>query len=71
MEMLRDATIRIEKSCGNAAKKSSIYKTAAWGYTDQPDFYNQCILLQTEFSAEQLMQVLLNIETEMGRVRTE
>ena len=48
---------------------SNIYQTAAWGNTDQADFLNQAIEIQTNHSAENLMHALLAIETQMGRVR--
>ncbi len=50
-------------------QQSNIYKTAAWGNTDQDDFYNQVIEVETELSAEVLLQTLLQIETQMGRTR--
>lgn len=66
---LQQAKELIEENCGLIVAESSIYKTAAWGFTEQPDFYNQCLQLQTNFSAEELMQVLLMIEKKMGRER--
>ena len=60
----------IEKNCGNIIKASSIYQTAAWGYTQQPDFYNQTLALNTQLQPDKLMQSLLNIEIEMGRQRS-
>lgn len=68
---LQEAVHLIEQSCGNIVHSSAIYETAAWGKTDQPSFYNECLALQTELSPEQLMQKLLDIETAMGRKRTE
>ena len=50
-------------------QQSNIYQTAAWGNTDQADFLNQAIEIQTNHSAENLMHALLAIETQMGRVR--
>lgn len=50
-------------------QQSNIYQTAAWGNTDQADFLNQAIEIQTHQSAENLMQALLAIESQMGRVR--
>lgn len=50
-------------------KESNIYQTAAWGNTDQADFLNQGINVETNLSAEELMQVLLAIESKMGRAR--
>ena len=67
---LQAAKINIEKYCGHIIAASSIYETAAWGLTNQPSFYNQALQLQTNMPAEELMQTLLNIEEEMGRVRT-
>ena len=52
-------------------QQSSIYKTAAWGNTEQDDFYNQVIEVATELSAEILLQTLLEIETKMGRTRNQ
>lgn len=68
---LSAAADKIRVQCGNIAAASSVYRTAAWGLTDQPDFYNQCLHLQTNYNAEALMNVLLNIEKELGRVRNE
>jgi len=50
-------------------QQSNIYQTAAWGNTDQADFLNQAIEIQTQQTAENLMHALLAIETQMGRVR--
>jgi len=52
-------------------QQSSIYKTDAWGNTDQDDFYNQVIEVATELSAKILLQTLLDIETKMGRTRNQ
>jgi 2-amino-4-hydroxy-6-hydroxymethyldihydropteridine diphosphokinase len=52
-------------------KQSSIFETAAWGNTNQDNFYNQVIEVNTELSATDLLQILLQIETQMGRVRNQ
>jgi 2-amino-4-hydroxy-6-hydroxymethyldihydropteridine diphosphokinase len=52
-------------------KASSIYQTAAWGKTDQPDFYNQVIEVDTDLNPYFLLKKLNRIESEMGRVRIE
>ncbi len=49
---------------------SGLYQTAAWGLADQPDFYNQVIELETALEPATLMQSLLAIETQLGRIRT-
>ena len=61
----------LEKKVGRIVKSSSIYETASWGNTNQHDFLNQVLLIETELTAEQIMAQILLIENEMGRVRTE
>jgi 2-amino-4-hydroxy-6-hydroxymethyldihydropteridine diphosphokinase len=70
-EQLRLATQNIKKQVGNVIASSSIYQTAAWGKTDQPDFLNQVIIVETKQWAEDTLSLILNIEEKMGRIRTE
>jgi 2-amino-4-hydroxy-6-hydroxymethyldihydropteridine diphosphokinase len=70
MQNLETAVNLIEKSCGNIYRSSSVYETAAWGFTSQPDFYNQVLALHTLLDTDNLMAVLLGIESIMGRVRS-
>lgn len=48
---------------------SSLYETAPIGYTDQPDFINAVVSIETDLPPEQLLDTILQIEKEMGRVR--
>lgn len=57
--------------CGDISKESSIYETAAWGQTKQAAFLNMVMVLQTQLSPDDLMNNLLQIEQELGRIRTE
>jgi 2-amino-4-hydroxy-6-hydroxymethyldihydropteridine diphosphokinase len=50
--------------------QSAIYETAAWGSKEAPDYYNQCVKVETDLLAFELMQKLLEIEKKMGRVRS-
>ncbi len=59
----------VEAEIGTILNASSIYETAAWGYTNQPDFLNQVLFIETEFEAALLMLSLLEIERKMGRER--
>jgi 2-amino-4-hydroxy-6-hydroxymethyldihydropteridine diphosphokinase len=59
----------IDVSVGPILKASSIYQTAAWGKTDQPDFLNQALEVQTALSAEGVLAEILKIERAMGRRR--
>ena len=60
----------IEKNCGKMITASSVYETAAWGLTGQPDFLNQVVQINTSLSPGQLLEKILRIEEEMGRKRT-
>ena len=48
---------------------SSLYRSAPVGVTDQPDFVNAVCALETTLPASDLMQHLLDVEGESGRVR--
>ena len=48
---------------------SDTYETEPWGYTDQPNFYNNVVEIETTLSPEALLGVCLGIEAGMGRVR--
>jgi len=70
----RDANLRaaVERvgSLGRVRAVSSFYATAPVGYTDQPDFLNAALLLETELGPLELLHALLAIERAMGRDRT-
>ena len=52
-------------------RQSSVLATKPWGKTDQPDFANQAIELETSLEPVELLDVTLSIELDMGRVREE
>ncbi len=52
-------------------KTSSLYETAAYGFREQPAFLNQVIEVATSLTPLLLLERLLKIENELGRVRTQ
>jgi 2-amino-4-hydroxy-6-hydroxymethyldihydropteridine diphosphokinase len=50
-------------------KKSTFIKTIPIGYTNQPDFLNGSILIETTFTFEQFTFYLKNVEKRLGRVK--
>lgn len=56
---------------GPIVRQSSVYETKPWGKTNQPDFFNQVILIHTTKSSEDCLLLLLAIEEQMGRKREE
>jgi 2-amino-4-hydroxy-6-hydroxymethyldihydropteridine diphosphokinase len=61
----------LTKKVGKITQISSLYQTAAWGPIPQNDFINQVIEVETKLSAPELMDILLEIELQQGRVRQE
>jgi len=53
------------------AKSSSLKRTKPYGKVDQADFYNQVIEVKSAQDPEAMMQILLDIETDLGRIRKE
>jgi 2-amino-4-hydroxy-6-hydroxymethyldihydropteridine diphosphokinase len=68
---MKEAVRRLGTQCPVLAV-STVYETAPVGNTQQPRFLNAAVLVETELTATQLKEkVLLVIEQELGRVRTE
>lgn len=65
----REATIRHAAELIGAARLSTIVETEPWGYEDQPRFLNAVAELETDISARELLDRLLGVERELGRVR--
>lgn len=67
---LENAQKEISKRAGTIKKRSSIIETKAYGYTEQDDFLNMAIEIETALEPHNLLEELLKIESELGRVRT-
>ena len=68
---LAQAALQIGQKIGQITGKSRLYETQAWGVTNQPDFINQALAVETTLSPQAVLKKILDIETEMGRIRTE
>lgn len=66
---LLDAEGLINLKVGPVVRVSKTYETAAWGVTEQPDFFNQVLLVCTTLPPEEVLREILEIETHLGRVR--
>jgi 2-amino-4-hydroxy-6-hydroxymethyldihydropteridine diphosphokinase len=67
-ENLQNAIDLIADQVDAIQKISSVYKTASWGF-ESDDFFNICVQISTNHPPEKLMQILLDIEEELGRER--
>ena len=65
----REESIRKAAELIGAARISSIRETEPWGMTDQPQFLNAVVELDWPGSAEELLERLLEVERDLGRVR--
>lgn len=68
---LQQASASINTHVGRVVRQSKVYQTAAWGKTDQPNFLNQVLEVQTELRPELVLQRVNSIEQELGRKRLE
>jgi len=66
---LQQAVEQIDKQVGKVEKISALYETAAWGHVEQPDYLNQALLVSTGMDARTLLQTVLAIEHNIGRIR--
>lgn len=55
----------------NIIRQSSMYETEPWGLKDQPKFINMAVEAETGLSPRKLLEVLKQIESDMGRSHTE
>ncbi len=68
---LAKALAQLENTAGIVLRKvSGFYRTAPWGKPDQDDFVNAVAMLETGLQPGELLDVLLQIEQQMGRDRS-
>ncbi|MEQ9592649.1 MAG: 2-amino-4-hydroxy-6-hydroxymethyldihydropteridine diphosphokinase [Cyclobacteriaceae bacterium] len=68
---LSKARDKIESYFGEGLRWSNIFESEAWGKTDQPNFLNQVIEVDTKEAPTVILEGILSIENEMGRKREE
>lgn len=65
---LQNAVFAIQRQAGDVQRISPVYQSSSWGF-DSSDFLNVCLSLKTTLSPQKLLETVLNIETEQGRIR--
>ena len=66
---LRQASRLIAETVATVIQASSVYETQSWGKTDEPDYLNEVLYIETDLHPDLLLEKLLGIETIMGRKR--
>ena len=61
----------ITERIGNVLEKSSVYESAPWGVENQRNFLNQVIFVKSNFDPYTILDLVLQIEKDMGRIRIE
>jgi deoxyguanosine kinase len=60
----------VSEKLGTVIQKSALYQSPAWGF-ESNDFINQAIEVTSSISPLVAMQEILNIEQELGRIRSQ
>jgi len=69
---IQEAVNRLGRSTGcTVTEVSAVYETAPVGGPDQPDYLNAAIALETSLEADRLLDICIETEQKMGRVRGE
>jgi 2-amino-4-hydroxy-6-hydroxymethyldihydropteridine diphosphokinase len=68
---IRNAMDKVKERAGELIMRSSIYETEPWGFRHETPFLNQAAGLYTHAAPHKLLQELIHIEQESGRIRKE
>jgi 2-amino-4-hydroxy-6-hydroxymethyldihydropteridine diphosphokinase len=70
-ENLKRAVEAIGSSAGIVTGLSPLYETEPVGFRGNGDFLNMVISVETDHSPEDFLKILMNIESDSGRIRGE
>ena len=66
--ILRAYALR-EQRIGHIVRKSSLHRTAPWGFESSNDFLNSVIAIETSLTPHELLTETQRIEKEIGRTK--
>ncbi len=69
-QILTQAIADIGENCGEVNAVSKMYRTAAWGMEEQPDFFNMVVGISTLQDPLSLLKAIQVIEHQHQRTRT-
>ena len=64
------ARLLIEDRAGKIVRSSAIYESAPWGFAAKQSFYNQVVVIISDLAPHHILEIILQIEKELGRERT-
>ncbi|WP_433765408.1 2-amino-4-hydroxy-6-hydroxymethyldihydropteridine diphosphokinase [Flavobacterium ginsenosidimutans] len=68
LENIQNCINLIHQNVGTVIQVSKLYETPAWGF-ESDAFYNCALLLHTASSAQKVLNQVLKVEKELGRIR--
>lgn len=68
LENIQNCIDLIHQNVGTVVQVSKLYETPAWGF-ESDAFYNCALLLHTTSSAQKVLNQVLKVEKELGRIR--
>ena len=68
LENLQFAVDQVAERIGQVTRVSSVYASSSWGYAGA-DYLNMCIEVSTPLNPERLLEAILEIEQDLGRMR--
>ncbi|OOG74619.1 2-amino-4-hydroxy-6-hydroxymethyldihydropteridine diphosphokinase [Flavobacterium sp. A45] len=60
----------IHREIGTIIKVSNLYETPSWGFESEA-FYNCALVMHTAYSAQKILELALQVEKKLGRIRNE
>ncbi len=69
LENIQKCIDLIHQNVGTVIQVSKLYETPAWGF-ESDAFYNCALLLHTNSSAQKILNQVLKVEKELGRIRS-
>jgi 2-amino-4-hydroxy-6-hydroxymethyldihydropteridine diphosphokinase len=69
LEFLEKSMVLIGERVGKVVDVSPVYRSEPWGFECSDWFYNQAIRCETELLPNEILNEILNIEIELGRIR--
>lgn len=69
-EIFNKCLLQINRQVGRINTTSALYESEPWGFAHEQYFLNQVVHCQTHLSAEETLEACMNIEAELGRIRS-
>ncbi|MCF8304266.1 MAG: 2-amino-4-hydroxy-6-hydroxymethyldihydropteridine diphosphokinase [Bacteroidales bacterium] len=70
LNLLKETSGLIQKKIGRIEQSSSVYETEPWGFEHENPFLNKVLLVNTGLAPFSLLDIMLEIEAQMGRKRS-